>query len=124
MDGRALTRGLRMRCPICGTGKLFTGYFTLPPRCPTCDLEFEREEGYWLGAMVVAIGITEAIFGLVFVGGMLLTWPDVPWTAFLITGLALNAIVPVALYPWSKTTWMGLHHAFVTSNRDETTRPR
>jgi len=123
VDGRALSRGLRKKCPICGTGNLFTGYFTLPDRCPRCDLEFEREEGYWLGAMVVAMGITEAIFGTVFVGGMLLTWPDVPWTAFLIAGLALNAIVPVALYPWSKTTWMGLHHAFVTTNRDETTRP-
>ncbi|MFA9445731.1 DUF983 domain-containing protein [Egicoccus sp. AB-alg6-2] len=124
MDGKALSRGLQMRCPICGTGELFTGFFTLRERCPTCDLEFEREDGYWLGAMVVALGITEAIFGLVFVGGMVMTWPDVPWTALLVAGLALNAIVPVALYPWSKTTWMGLHHAVVTSNRHETERPR
>lgn len=110
---RALTRGARKRCPNCGGGDLFRTYFTIRERCPSCGLAFEREEGYWLGAMIVAIGVTEALFGLWFVGGMLVTWPDVPWTMFLVGGLLLNLVVPVVGYPWSMTTWMGLHMAFV-----------
>jgi uncharacterized protein (DUF983 family) len=110
---RALTRGLAKRCPNCGTGGLFTGYFTIRERCPACGLTFEREEGYWLGAMIVAIGVTEVLFGIWFIGGMLITWPDVPWTALLIGGLVLNLVVPIVGYPWSKTVWMGLHMAFV-----------
>lgn len=110
---RALTRGLRKRCPNCGTGGLFATYFTIRDRCPGCGLTFEREEGYWLGAMIVAIGVTEALFGIWFIGGMLITWPDVPWTVLLIGGLVLNLVVPIAGYPWSKTVWMGLHMAFV-----------
>jgi uncharacterized protein (DUF983 family) len=114
-----LTRGLRKRCPNCGAGDLFTSFFGLRPRCPRCGLAFEREEGYWLGAMIVAIGVTEALFGVWFVGGMLVTWPDVPWTMLLVGGLVLNATIPVVTYPWSKTTWMGLHHAFVPPDASE-----
>jgi uncharacterized protein (DUF983 family) len=114
-----LTRGLRKRCPNCGAGDLFTSFFGLRPRCPRCGLAFEREEGYWLGAMIVAIGVTEALFGVWFVGGMLVTWPDVPWTMLLVGGLVLNATIPVVTYPWSKTTWMGLHHAFVPPDAAE-----
>jgi uncharacterized protein (DUF983 family) len=114
-----LTRGLRKRCPNCGAADLFTSFFTIRSRCPECHVVFEREEGYWLGAMIVAIGVTEALFGVWFVAGMLLTWPDVPWTMLLIGGLVLNATIPVISYPWSKTTWMGLHHAFVPPDAAE-----
>jgi uncharacterized protein (DUF983 family) len=124
VDVGALGRGLVLRCPVCGSGGLFASYFTLRDRCPSCDLEFEREDGYWLGAMIIAIALVMGVFGVVFVGGMLLTWPDVPWTGLLIGTVVLNAVVPVVAYPWCKTAWMGLHHAIVTSNRDERHRPR
>jgi uncharacterized protein (DUF983 family) len=124
VDQRALGRGLVKRCPACGTGDIFTSYFRLCDRCPTCGLEFEREDGYWLGAMVVAITVVIALFALVFLGGVLLSWPDVPWTTLLVATLILNAVVPIVLYPWCMTTWMGLHHAFVPTNRHEPDRPR
>lgn len=110
---RALGRGLAMRCSTCGSGGLFESFYTLHERCRTCGTAFEREEGYWVGAMIVLIAATEALFALWFVGGMLLTWPDVPWTALLVGGIVLNLTFPVLAYPWSKTAWMGLHDAFV-----------
>lgn len=109
----SILRGAFGRCAHCGATGVFTSYGTLHERCPTCGYLFEREEGYWLGAMIANICVTEAIFGIVFVAGMVLTWPDVPWTALLIGGLAINAIVPVLYYPLSKTQWVGLHLAFV-----------
>ncbi|HEX2025225.1 MAG TPA: DUF983 domain-containing protein [Actinomycetota bacterium] len=105
---RALWRGVRRRCPRCGQGRLFRGYFTLLPRCPGCGLRFEREEGYWVGAMIVNIAVAELAFGIVLVGGILLWWPDVPWGLLTIAGVAVNAIVPVLFYPWSKTIWMAV----------------
>ncbi len=36
-------------------------------RCPVCNLKFEREEGYFLGAMYIGYGlalVTIAVFGL------------------------------------------------------------
>jgi uncharacterized protein (DUF983 family) len=34
-----LLRGLRRRCPACGTGRIFDGYLKLAERCPDCGLE-------------------------------------------------------------------------------------
>lgn len=110
---RAFVRGLLLRCANCGGRGLFSGFFTMHERCPTCGYRFEREEGYWLGAMVVAIAVVQAAFGIVFVGGMALTWPDVPWTGLLILLLVMNGTLPFLIYPWTKTVWVGLHLAFV-----------
>lgn len=109
---RLLARGARRRCPNCGGRDIFTGYFAMRDRCPTCGHLYDREDGYWLGAMAINIVVTEGLFGLFFVGGMLTTWPDVPWTWLLVGGLALNAVVPVAFYPFSKTMWVGLDLGF------------
>lgn len=62
--------------------------------------------------MIVSIGTVITLFGIVFVGTMLVTWPDVPWTPVLVVTVVLNALVPVLGYGWSKTTWMGIDRAF------------
>lgn len=36
----ALTRGLRLRCPRCGEGKLFRGYLKVADRCEACGLDY------------------------------------------------------------------------------------
>jgi uncharacterized protein (DUF983 family) len=116
-----LWRGVRRRCPRCGRDGLFTGFFTLRPSCPGCGLRFEREEGYWVGAMIVNIAVTELVFGIVLVGGILLWWPDVPWGTLTIAAIAINAVVPILFYPWSKTIWLGvdvLLHRMDVRDRD------
>lgn len=37
--GRALRRGLRCRCPSCGTGAMLHGYLKVRDTCPACDEE-------------------------------------------------------------------------------------
>jgi uncharacterized protein (DUF983 family) len=101
-----MTRGLTKRCPRCGQGKLFPRWFTMVERCPRCGLPFERGEGYFLGAMAVNLGVTEAAFGLVLVLGIVFTWPNVPWTWLLVVSLAVNAAVPIVFYPYSKTLFV------------------
>jgi uncharacterized protein (DUF983 family) len=107
-SGALLVRGLGRRCPRCGAGGLFSRWFRLAERCPRCRLRFEHEEGYWVGAMIVNIAVAELAFGLTFAGGLLLTWPDVPWGLLTIVCVAVNAVVPVVFYPWSKTIWMAI----------------
>ena len=104
--GRALRRGLRRRCPRCGSGGIFDSYFSLKERCPTCDYPFERESGYWVGAIAINMAIAEAIFFVLFIAVVLLTMPGVEWMPLLAVALVTNAIVPVIFYPFSKTIWM------------------
>lgn len=58
--------------------------------------------------MTVSIGAVIVAFGGFFLGGMLLFWPDVPWTVLLVGGLVLNGVIPIAGYGWAKTTWVGI----------------
>lgn len=45
---------LRLRCPVCREGTVFTGPYAMNETCPHCGIRFERENGYFLGAMVFA----------------------------------------------------------------------
>jgi uncharacterized protein (DUF983 family) len=40
--GRSMLRGLRGRCPCCGTGKLFYRYLKVEPVCQTCGHDLDR----------------------------------------------------------------------------------
>ena len=88
-------------------------------RCPGCGLRFEREEGYWVGAMIVNIAVTELAFVVVFVGGMALFWPDVRWGWLTVVSVAVNGIVPIVFYPFSKTTWMALDLLLLRMDRQD-----
>ena len=39
---------IRLRCPVCGKGKIFKGYLDTPGKCPECGYYFMRETGYFL----------------------------------------------------------------------------
>jgi uncharacterized protein (DUF983 family) len=66
---RALSRGLRRRCPHCGRGSLFSGFAHHLERCSACGLVFERNPGdTWaftiiLDRLPVAAGIILVFFG-------------------------------------------------------------
>ena len=49
---------LRLRCPICGKGKLFRGYFDSPERCASCGYFFMRESGYFLPHVAIGYAVT------------------------------------------------------------------
>lgn len=115
-----LGRGLVGRCPECGSGGIFASLNDLVGSCPRCGTNFEREEGYWLGAMVVSMATVLLSFLLIFVGTMLVTWPDVPWTAVLVVTVVVNGLIPLVGYGWAKTTWMGIDRAFNPSSVSET----
>ena len=106
-------RTLARRCPRCGERRIFDGWFTLKDRCPTCALSFEREEGYWVGALIVNLAGAMAVWLVFFLGGMLITWPDVPWLPLTLGGMAVMAVFPVLFYPYSKTLWFWFDITFI-----------
>ncbi len=108
----ALARGLRGRCGNCGGRGILAGPLELRERCRGCGLSFVREEGYWVGAMTVIMALVIVTFAAFFVGGMLLTWPDVPWTPLLVGGLVINGLLPFLAYSWAKAVWLGLDLTF------------
>jgi len=110
---RMLWRGLTRRCARCGGGHLFHRWFTMIDDCPHCGLHFEREQGYWAGALAINIGISGAVFVAVFVVALVLTVPDVPVAPLLAILVPLMIVTPIVAYPFSKTIWVAVDRALL-----------
>lgn len=87
--------------------------------CPGCGLHFEREPGYWVGAVTINTVVIFATFLVTFGGLTLLTWPNVPWVVVLIVTLIVNLVVPIVFYPLSKTVWLALEMSWHPLEPDE-----
>lgn len=110
---RTLWWGATKACPRCGRRGLFDHYFTLVHDCPRCGLHFEREPGYFAGALAVNIALVGGPFAIVLVVTLALTIPDVPVALLLALSLPIVIFGPIVAYPWSKTLWMAVDRAFL-----------
>ena len=87
--------------------------------CPGCGIRYEREPGYWVGAVTINTAVTFASFLAVFTTLTLITWPEVPWGWVMGVTLAVNLVVPVVFYPLSKTLWLAFELGWRPLEREE-----
>ncbi len=80
--------------------------------CESCGFAFERESGYWVGAMIIGTTVTFAAMLAVFVGGWVLFWPTPPWTGILVVTSIVALTTPVLFYPWSKSIWSAVELSY------------
>lgn len=109
--GRRLWRAIRLRCPRCGAGGVFERWVVMADECHSCRLRFGREQGYWLGAVAINTVVTIGAFAVTLVTWAALTWPDPPWSAITVAGVAVSALTPVLFHPVSRMLWMALEGA-------------
>jgi uncharacterized protein (DUF983 family) len=109
-------RGGTKACPRCGGRGLFIRWFSMRARCPHCELTFEREEGYWTGAMGANIIMTELVFVTLMLATFIATWPDPPVREMIIGAVLFTVLFPLFFYPFSKTSWMAFDRAFNPSD--------
>lgn len=78
-------------------------------RCPTCGLKFEREPGYFLGAMYISYGL--ALITMLGLG--LLLWALSGWSIMKITFWAILLFLPLAptITLFSRVLWIYLDQA-------------
>lgn len=109
-----LVRAVLVSCPRCGSRGLFRSWFRLHEHCPRCGLPLERgeQEDYWIGGMMFNIVLAEGLAALVIGGGILLTWPRVPWNALWIGSIALMVAAPFLLFPMSRVVWLAFDLVF------------
>lgn len=117
-------RALRLRCPHCGKGKVLDGWAHVRERCSACGFRFERSsDHYFAGAMLTNIIIAELIFVAALVVTLRVTWPEVPWDLLQYGGAAAMIILPIALYPFSKVTWLAADVLIRPATSDELAGP-
>ena len=99
-DGRpflkTLARGALLRCPVCGRAGVFQSPFRVRHHCPACLALFQREEGFFVGAIMINVVTTEA--AVMAAAGVCL----------LLFAVAL--LFPLAFYHHSWSLWLAADH--------------
>lgn len=87
-------------------------------RCPRCNHVYEREDGYWVTAIIVNTAVTEVLFAALFVGTIFATLPEIQWGPLLVVGAFTNVAFPIFFYPLSKTLWVAIDLHFHPPSKD------
>ncbi|HEY6338988.1 MAG TPA: DUF983 domain-containing protein [Candidatus Sulfotelmatobacter sp.] len=90
---------VRQLCPRCREGRIFRGsiFLRFPKmheRCAVCDLKFEREAGYFLGAMYISYGL--ALGAIAILAAIL--WSVTSWS--IVKDIAWACVLWLPLAPW------------------------
>jgi ABC-2 type transport system ATP-binding protein len=103
---------------------MFQGLFKMRPECPTCGLKFEREPGYFLGAIYINYAATvgcmlAGFFALDYFLNLSLTYQIIVWSSF-------GVVFPMLFYRYSKSLWLCFDYLFspVEEDRVEMHTPR
>ncbi|HEY7490487.1 MAG TPA: DUF983 domain-containing protein [Candidatus Tectomicrobia bacterium] len=107
---RMLSRGLRLCCPRCGARTLFRGWFAMHARCAVCHFRFEREQGYFLGAMYVNYAFTVVI---VLSGYFVLSrYTHLSLAQHLVLWSGVSILCPLLLFRHARGVWLSLDYLF------------
>jgi uncharacterized protein (DUF983 family) len=116
---RNLACGLKLKCPNCGLGALYASLFRMNTSCRYCDLVFEREQGYFIGAVYINVIATETtlLLTLLIYGLITGTITTRILTVLFILGIAL----PFLFFHHSRSLWLAFDHSLSpekTSSRE------
>ena len=100
---------LRQRCPACLQGKMFSGRFTMNATCPVCGHRFEREQGFFQGAMYVSWVLGVVYLGALGILSQLLLVPriGIVWAVACVVLVHLLCI-PI-VFRYSRVIWAHLN---------------
>ena len=105
---------LRLRCPRCHHGKLFSGLLTMHRDCPSCGLKLEPEPGFYLGSVyanyAVTVMTTTTAF-LLFVYGYGANKDVVLW---ICTTFAV--VFPLWFFRYARSIWLSLMYQVSSSD--------
>ncbi|HEU4478107.1 MAG TPA: DUF983 domain-containing protein [Pyrinomonadaceae bacterium] len=99
---------LALRCPACGRSRIFARLFHLKDHCDACRAIFKREEGFFVGALMVAVVTTEAVIVLAYLLSLSIVGPHYQFVINILLGIAL--LFPVAFYHHSWSIWLAFDH--------------
>jgi len=102
---------LKEKCPNCGDGDVYEkkkNFFELPvmkDKCDSCHYYFDREPGYFLGAMYISYGLAvfQAILTFLLVNVFL---PGIPTITVVLIILAVICMFSLKNYKLSRIIYM------------------
>jgi uncharacterized protein (DUF983 family) len=99
-----LMRGLMLRCPDCGQAGIYQSLLQVRHHCPNCGLLFQREQGYFTGALYVNIAVAEGSVLLAFLICMLIGVTNIDRMFTIL--IAISALAPLLFFLHSRSFWL------------------
>ena len=105
---KALANAARLACPRCGARTLFRGAFSMHERCAVCHLTFEREPGYFVGAIYINYAVTAVLT----IGGFLVldAWLHPSLAVQLGTWGTVAIAFPLWFFRYSRSLWLSVDY--------------
>lgn len=105
---RVFRRCLKLRCPACGETSIVERPFHIRHHCPNCLSLFKREDGFFVGAILANVVITELVILLFCFFSLLVIGADYESVLVLLFIVAL--VFPVGFYHHSWSLWLGFDY--------------
>lgn len=88
---------------------MFSGWFKMAERCPTCSFYFERVDGHWIGAIGVNTVCVMGLMLIVLAAVTFSVFPDSPPVIPLLSAEVIIAgLGPVVFFRSSRTLWSAI----------------
>lgn len=124
LKGSKLYSIFRMKCPVCHQGDFFVSHpydlrqtGKIHPCCPHCKAPFQKETGFYFGAMYVSYAIGVALFVACYVI-MNLLFPEAGVTTVFLTVLGTLTVLAPLIYSMSKIIWANIFMHYQTPKED------
>ncbi|MGL4631354.1 MAG: DUF983 domain-containing protein [Leadbetterella sp.] len=108
-----LKHTISFKCPSCGMGALFVPrtFFTMYENCPDCKLKYEKEVGFFYGAMYVSYAINVLLFivSLVLYYSFEEVWN---WKWYIGFYLLITLISTPIIFRLSRSIWLSINIPF------------
>jgi len=114
--GLVLWRSLRLQCPVCGEASIVKRPFNLKHHCDACGVIFKREEGFFVGAIMANVILTEFFILDVYFACLLLTNFSDRVTLTILFVVAVT--FPLAFYHHAWALWLAMDHLIEGLSRE------
>ena len=115
-----------MKCPRCQKGALFTkrnpynvgNMLTMHTNCSNCELKYERETGFFFGAMYISYSLNIALV-VTAVVGYFLFFSKSDWRIYIGSYVLITLLLTPVIFRLSRSIWLQIMVAYEPEKRGE-----
>ncbi|MCM3902382.1 MAG: DUF983 domain-containing protein, partial [Pyrinomonadaceae bacterium] len=99
---------LLLRCPVCGNASIVSAPFRVNDHCSSCKAVFQREQGFFVGAILINVVTTESVILLAYMASLPVINAHYQFVLAMLFVIAVS--FPVAFYHHSWSIWLSFDH--------------
>lgn len=118
---------LALKCPRCNEGELFESknpyqpgkMMTMHSHCSNCGLRYEKEQGFFYGAMYVSYMLNIAFFVTATIAWYLFIEDLIDWRLYIGIYVLLTVLLVPVIFRYSRSLWMIMMIKYEPEKRGE-----